>query len=380
MVNIPEKAARFDILDGMRGIAALAVFIRHFFMYIDLKIGNTPVLGNATATVDIFFMLSGFVIAHNYQERLKNGMAFGDYIYKRVVRLCPLVLVSLILGGISMMLFIQIGATNLSLRQLLYSLGLNVFFLPSLQEYHATTTVMEYVRTTKNQVFPSNESLWSLHFEMLVSIAFLGLFFRSTRFLAIVTGLSFVGLVLFGVFFNNVKFEVGGHTGTFVGGLPRVLYGFCMGIVIYRLRGYVPQQWTAWFIKLPYKSLLIYAAMIACFAMPIYIKGFYYLAQLLFFAPLVVFAGAIAMPENETDKKVAEYLGWLSYPIYCLHLPVLRLCYYAYEELGIEKDAWFLVVAIVVTFVATIVITKFFDEPVRRYLTAIKFRAKQKPA
>lgn len=363
-----QEKTRFDILDGMRGIAAIVVLLRHYFMYIDLKVGISPVFGNVTAAVDIFFILSGFVIAHNYAQKLKDGMPFGAYLYKRVLRLFPLLFISLMLGAMAMFLFIRLGAADLTIKELLFSTAANTFFIPWFHESSVTTTVMEYVRTTNNQVFPSNESLWSLHFEMAASILFLALFFRSTRFLAIVAGLSFTGMVLYGILFTDAEFEFGGNTGTFFGAYPRVIYGFCAGIIIYRIRGCVPARWNERFMSLPYKSLIIYAAMIACFAFPLHIKGLYYLAQILIFAPLVVLAGSLAPPENAADKKLAEYLGWLSYPIYCLHIPVIRLCYYAYERLGLSKDVSFLIVAMVATFLVSIAVTKYLDEPLRRHL------------
>jgi peptidoglycan/LPS O-acetylase OafA/YrhL len=55
---------RFEVLDGMRGVAALV---------------SDP-LGNATLSVDVFFALSGFVIAHSYGERLRQGMSVRDYV------------------------------------------------------------------------------------------------------------------------------------------------------------------------------------------------------------------------------------------------------------------------------------------------------------
>jgi peptidoglycan/LPS O-acetylase OafA/YrhL len=66
---------RFEVLDGMRGVAALVVMVYHFTHFVP----SDP-LGNATLSVDVFFALSGFVIAHSYGERLRQGMSVRDYV------------------------------------------------------------------------------------------------------------------------------------------------------------------------------------------------------------------------------------------------------------------------------------------------------------
>ena len=63
---------RFDILDGLRGVAALMVVVFHLsevFSY-------DPVykhLNHGFLAVDFFFVLSGFVIGYAYDERMKEG-------------------------------------------------------------------------------------------------------------------------------------------------------------------------------------------------------------------------------------------------------------------------------------------------------------------
>lgn len=85
---IPATSARFDVLDSWRGICALLVTLFHF-----------PAAGWLAANdfirggylfVDFFFVLSGFVIAHAYGERLGDGASFRKFIVTRFGRLFPL--------------------------------------------------------------------------------------------------------------------------------------------------------------------------------------------------------------------------------------------------------------------------------------------------
>src|ERR1700730_11108643 len=88
---------RFEILDGMRGVAAIIVMFHHYFQYTGVGL-----LGNANASVDLFFILSGFVIVHSYGERLHHGMPAVSYISKRVVRLYPMFILALIVGSVAL--------------------------------------------------------------------------------------------------------------------------------------------------------------------------------------------------------------------------------------------------------------------------------------
>src|SRR4051794_26514580 len=85
---------RFLALDGLRGVAALVILVFHF--------GIRPawVAPYGSLAVDFFFLLSGFVIAHAYEERLRQPGAIGAFIRDRVIRLHPLLVLSIIPGAI----------------------------------------------------------------------------------------------------------------------------------------------------------------------------------------------------------------------------------------------------------------------------------------
>lgn len=95
---IAGERHRFEALDAWRGIAALAVAFRHIN-------GTAPFLANAfhdnlSRGVDFFFVLSGFVIAFSYGERLGRGFSFLRFMVLRWGRIWPLhgVMVLLYLG------------------------------------------------------------------------------------------------------------------------------------------------------------------------------------------------------------------------------------------------------------------------------------------
>src|SRR5260221_7765417 len=79
---------RFVVLDSWRGIAACLVALFHFDAYSHLY--GVPFLRNSWLFVAFFFVLSGFVIAANYQQRLRDGVGVGRFLFLRLRRLYPL--------------------------------------------------------------------------------------------------------------------------------------------------------------------------------------------------------------------------------------------------------------------------------------------------
>jgi len=79
---------RFVVLDSWRGIAACLVALFHLEAYSHLY--GVPFLRNSWLFVDFFFVLSGFVIAANYQQRLLDGFGAGRFLLLRLGRLYPL--------------------------------------------------------------------------------------------------------------------------------------------------------------------------------------------------------------------------------------------------------------------------------------------------
>ena len=75
-----RAAARNATIDGIRGLAALVVFVCHCFQYNNVRVPCHP----ATYAVWVFFVLSGYVLTGSYRGH------FMAFLAKRFVRLWPL--------------------------------------------------------------------------------------------------------------------------------------------------------------------------------------------------------------------------------------------------------------------------------------------------
>ncbi|MEQ5052884.1 acyltransferase [Klebsiella michiganensis] len=80
-------------LTGLRGIAAVTVMFYHFNLAHALTSHSATIMGHGYLMVDLFFVLSGFVISMTYGEWFANSIdrkAFLKYVFRRIARIYPL--------------------------------------------------------------------------------------------------------------------------------------------------------------------------------------------------------------------------------------------------------------------------------------------------
>ena len=84
------KKLYYPALDGLRGIAILSVILFHNFEY-------TNAFSLGWLGVDLFFVISGFLITTILLQTINNRYYFRNFYIKRILRIFPLFYVSLIL-------------------------------------------------------------------------------------------------------------------------------------------------------------------------------------------------------------------------------------------------------------------------------------------
>ena len=70
---------RFLGLDGLRGVCALTILFFHCADFFH----KGPIFLHGFLAVDMFFILSGFVIALTYEEKLKTGIRPKEFLFSR---------------------------------------------------------------------------------------------------------------------------------------------------------------------------------------------------------------------------------------------------------------------------------------------------------
>ena len=369
----PPAAAprqRYEILDGLRGVAALLVIWYHVFE----AFATSPVdqrFNHGYLAVDFFFVLSGFVIGHAYDGLWKRGMTAGRFILRRIIRLQPMVIIGVLLGVVS---FIIQGCerwdgTAVSTPAVIASFLFGLFMLPALPG------TMPEVRGN-GEMFPLNGPSWSLFFEYIGSIGYaLWLHRLSRRGLRLFTVLSGVALAVWTLSDMSGSY----HTGFgwsmadygFVGGLLRLSFSFSAGLLM--ARGFKPMRVGACGFA------VCSALIVAMLAMP-YIttdgsksiaNACYDLICTLLVFPAVVYIGASTPNGSGVSDRVCRFLGSISYPVYIIHYPMMYLFYaYVWSEGLTFAQTWPVAAAICLgAIILARLFLKYYDEPLRACLS-----------
>lgn len=350
------KNNRFVTLDGMRGIAALVVMVRHFSQHT-----ATDMFSGAGVAVDLFFCLSGFVIAYSYLDRLQGRMSLGEFVTRRLVRLYPMFLFGIFFGSFALVLKILFGQSTIRLDDVALVIFLNSIYLPYFSDFY----VQIGNGNIHSPVFPANDPSWSLFFEFFVNVLFAGFAIYFRRF--VFYGVAVVGFGALLIYAVAYKISAPGWgVDNFFGGFPRVVYGFFSGVVVYFL-------WDRFRERIP----VVRPVFLMFFLLLFFLKesGVFWLFGALFVVPVLVLVGAVSQSLSEAAQKRYEYLGWISYPVYCLHFPI----YSIFTSLtgNLDFGVWGVVICSFVTILLSHLLAKFFDEPIRALLSAKLFALKE---
>jgi peptidoglycan/LPS O-acetylase OafA/YrhL len=347
---ILQTKRHFEILDGLRGIAALAVVTFHFmeWAYADY---SKDFIGHGFLAVDFFFCLSGFVIGYAYDDRIaKIGVL--EFFKSRFIRLHPLVIAGSVLGLLAF-LFDPFGG-----HPELYSTGKIVLaFLCSVM-----LIPMPAIADRSFNLFSFNAPAWSLFWEYIANIVYAFVLVRlRRRYLVLLTILSAVAICLVSCRAGNL---LGGWSGpTFWDGGARISYSFLAGLLIYR---------SNWIIKSKLGFIGLAILLFLAFVMPF--SKWNWLTEplvVLFYFPLLIAlgAGAILTPGL---KKVCLFLGKISYPLYMTHYAVLWMFgnYYTSHKPGTVQLTFIVIAGLILLVGAAYLVMVFYDIPVRKYLSA----------
>jgi len=292
-----RMARKFETLDGLRGVAALAVVLYH------VPGPLHAFAGGGYLAVDLFFLMSGFVIASAYEARLREGWRVSEFLIVRLKRLWPLYALGVALGVACFLglrwarpdaafVFPQMPVAAAAL--------LSLFFVPQIAPYGGPA-------------FPFNSASWSLSVEIVGNVVY-ALVARSlsTRMLMLMSAIGFAGLAL--LWWRAGDLNVGVSPGNIAGGYVRFLFSFPLGVLMYRLHaaGRLPELSPPAWLPLA----------LAAFAFAGWHGADLFVAAVLFPAILMMSLSKAVSPRL---GRVFVWAGAVSYPLYILHPPLIEL-------------------------------------------------------
>ena len=366
--DILKVKHEFVYLDFLRGIAAICVVLLHWFD------GNQiGLFYNSKLAVDLFFMLSGFVIALSYQDKLKAGYSKRIFAVKRIVRLYPLIVLGICIGVARLLLsyYFETGAWDVSV---VFQALKTLFLIPD-----------SFVADDLVDIYPINGPMWSLLFEIIAYLVFASVLYRLKTPPLIIVAAAFLPIV-----FLWITLQTTGDTphlwtafvsreyvsAGYIYGLARVLTGFTIGVLIFRLwRKYSASKRLSKPAIVVFTNLFFLAVILFVFSAEK--ERFGTLSTFLFYflvLPGAIFSGTY-IEVRGTTRTVMKTLGEISYPIYIIHVPLMWSFNWVLRKLDFTlvngSEAWNIVIVGPVLIAVSLLASRIYDMPLRRTLLAL---------
>ena len=373
---------RYEILDGLRGVAALMVIVFHCFeTYI--PVFGTQIVNHGYLAVDFFFVLSGFVIGYAYDDRWDRMTTWG-FFKRRLTRLHPMVIAGTLVGA-AMFFFAGAG-----FPQTLQNPGWKIAlcFVMGLLMIPCGTGLDIRGWGEMNSFNGPN---WSLTFEYCGNILYAFILRRLPKIalgvLCVICAFFTLDLTMgwdvFGFFPDGPQYTViGGWSLTgqqLYIGFTRLLYPFLCGLLISRiLPGHMSKDNPSgspihlkggfWWCSLALVILFSVPCIGGKTGVP---DGIYQAVCILLLFPLIVLTGAGSVTKGKRSTAVCKWLGDISYPLYITHYPFMYMQMSWVAEHG-DAPLWMhIMMNAGVVFISILLaygLLKVYDVPVREWL------------
>jgi peptidoglycan/LPS O-acetylase OafA/YrhL len=235
----PAGKDEIDALTGIRGIAAVTVIAYHIYPASDFPPCLSQMVARGYLSVDIFFVLSGFVMALNYGPMFRDRVrpaGIVTFLLRRVARLYPLYITFLALRiGYSLLVYHSLQVPGfwfaMNLAHPLRDLIANVFMIQSWGVAKAITTPTWSISTE-----------WGAYFVFPFIVG--AILFRRWRLAAaagcVAAALVVTAAVLTGYDGEHHNGALDAYDGRTFIPMLRCLGGFALGLATFRLYRWAP--------------------------------------------------------------------------------------------------------------------------------------------
>lgn len=362
----PDSKSHYDILDGLRGVAAVMVVIFHIFETFTGGNHLVQVINHGYLAVDFFFVLSGFVIGYAYDDRW-GKMTLKGFFKRRLIRLHPMIIAGMIVGAIgfyfsaSAIVFPGISQVPVWKLLLVMAIGFTLIPVPLSMDIRGW-----------GEMHPLDGPAWSLFFEYIGNLLY-GLFIRKFSKTLLAIFVFIFGCIL-------VHYAVTSPTGDVIGGwsldpkqlrigFTRLLYPFFAGLLLSRI--VKPGQIKRAFLWCSLLVILILSIPRIGDGAHLWMNGLYDSLVIIFIFPLIVYMGASGEVKGKYASKICKFFGDISYPLYITHYPII----YIYTAWVVDNKKSMLdalpvsILAFLSAITLAFICMKFYDVPVRKWLS-----------
>ena len=323
---MPSLHNRLTSLDGLRGITAAGIAFFWHFQHFGLNgpVESQPLFWlfgffytQGWNLVDLFFVLSGFVMMYRYADHIKSrSIGFGKFMISRLSKLYPLHIVTMLL----VLVFQHIRLSG----------GLEVFLFPQMSFYHIVLNVLLMQTGFFENTYSINAPAWMLSGLMVAYMVFYGIstYYRKyapVLFTAVVVIASTtLWFALDMAFFNS--------------NMMRALNGFFIGCLTYYVHRFISTR------KQDVKTRILVGVLFVLFwifledtkqhLLAFTVHGYQSLSVAAW--PLVILAVLhVPLLRWMFSLKPLQFLGKISYAVYLVHFPVQIIIYSLLTAYGV---------------------------------------------
>jgi len=302
---VHDTERRITELDGIRGLAALGVVVYHYHKHLEaapLEIILAPIYHGGLFFVDLFFVLSGFILAQVYSHEARY-LTLRSALVSRVARLYPLHLLTLCIAA--------------ALQKLHVVLADHGFIYVYNDWYHLALNLVMLNESGLQTGFSFNGPSWSISTEFIVNVLFLLVALRSPR-RAFWLGLALVaGMILLDV--ATHWSEPPRYLAPF-NRLFRCFLGFGAGLVLREIHERVKSKRApGWLTEITLAAAVL--SMLYFMSMPERSATFYVLSLACFPAIILLSLRSKVMGAVLRTRPLV-LLGHCSFSLYLLHFPI----------------------------------------------------------
>ena len=294
--------------------------------------------------VDLFFILSGFVLAPIFPKYTRLT-SFKEFVLKRFLRLAPLAWISIV--------FVLIYAGSLEIKQ---NLSDDPFAPTMPLDFQSIVLSLLLLQVFSNEATLLNYPLWRLSAEWIVNIviAILATLLPKRFYL-----FSLIGLLLLGILSASSSVDP-----EWANQICRAAFGISLGILsrhIFELR-----------VKL--KAQKLHLALSSVFSLAVLFLKFDYgpyqtIFSSLVFTYLIYSVGKFEVQKNFwVSESIARNSGIFSFGIYVWHAPLSGLVSRLFEIIQIGNLGIFYLALVLISSLATIISVNFAEKPILKML------------
>ncbi len=330
---------QFEGIQALRFVAALMVVVTHSTFYVSERlIKDFPVWSVGASGVDVFFVISGFVMVISSQSLMDRADGWKQFMLRRMVRIVPLYWVAL---SVKLMIMLSAPAVVLHAKFDLWAVVSSYLFLPSFN--------------AEGRIEPLLGVGWTLNFEMFFYVLFALAMALRVDVLRMVTGVFIVCCIA--ALFRTDTWPAS----TFY--FNTIVLEFAFGMLLARavIRGFS--------LPVPVSILLLIVGFVGLMLPWAEDSGLW--RPVKWGLPAAMIVTAVIALNGFIGKRIPKVfleLGDASYALYLFHPMIAPAAPWMLAKLGLPIAPLSITLSILSSIIATWIIYRIAEKPTTEYL------------